>query len=188
MAEPSAPASRTLHEFQQQLSRRMQQARGAQASAQSFIAASTGTRRWLFELAHTAEMLPQAELTPVPFTHPWYLGLINHRSQLTGVIDLDAFAGAPSVRWQAGDRVLALSAALPLRCAIRVAQAPAVVDRARFRPAGTGQAAWCPQSFTDADGLRWDRVDLPVLMATSAFLDIARRPAPAYFSGVMHGS
>ena len=177
MRDTSAPRAHSLQEFQQQLTQRMQQARSEHAAAQSCIAVSTGTRRWLFDLAHTAEMLTLAELTPVPFTHDWYLGLINHRSQLTGVIDLDAFAGAAPASWQAGQRVLALSPALPLRCAIRVTQAPVVVDRARLRPVASdpAHAAWCPQSFIDAGGLRWDSVDLPALMATPAFLDIARR-------------
>ena len=94
MRDTSTPGQRSLQEFQQQLSLRMQQARRAHASSQACLAVTTGVRRWLFELAHTAEMLPLAGLTPVPFTRPWFLGLINHRSQLTGVIDLDAFAGA----------------------------------------------------------------------------------------------
>ncbi len=177
MRDTSTPGQRSLQEFQQQLSLRMQQARSAHASSQACLAVMTGVRRWLFELAHTAEMLPLAGLTPVPFTRPWFLGLINHRSQLTGVIDLDAFSGASPASWQAGDRVLALSPALPLRCAIRVTQAPAVVDRARLRPAASdpAHAPWCPQSFIDAAGLRWDSVDLPALMATPSFVDIARR-------------
>ena len=177
MRDTSAPRAHSLQEFQQQLTQRMQQARSEHAAAQSCIAVSTGTRRWLFDLAHTAEMLTLAELTPVPFTHDWYLGLINHRSQLTGVIDLDAFAGASAASWQAGDRLLALSPTLPVRCAIRVVQVSGVIDRTRLiaLPRDAAQPGWCPQSYSDADGLRWDRVDLPALMATPAFLDIVRR-------------
>lgn len=177
MREPTAPRSHSLQAFQQRLSERMQQARREHAGARSCIAVATGARRWLFDLAHTAEMLTLNELAPVPFTRDWYLGLINHRSRLTGVIDLDAFAGASQAQWQAGDHLLALSPALPLHCAIRVTQIIGVVDRTRFRQLtpDPAQAAWSPQSFIDADGARWDQVDLGALMKTPAFLDIARR-------------
>jgi twitching motility protein PilI len=177
MREPTAPKAHALRDFQQQLTQRLQQARSMRSAAQSCIAVSTGLRRWLFDLRHTAELLPLAGVTPVPFTRDWYLGLTNHRSQLTGVIDLDAFVGASSVPWQAGDRLLALSSSLPLRCAIRVTQMVGVIDRASFRPVPNDatQVAWCPLSFSDVDELRWDWVDLPVLMRTPAFLEIARR-------------
>jgi twitching motility protein PilI len=177
MREPSAPRAHALRDFQQQLTQRLQQARRTRSAAQSCIAVSTGVRRWLFDLRHTAELLPLAGITPVPFSRDWYLGLTNHRSQLTGVIDLDAFVGASHMPWQTGDRVLALSPALPLRCAIRITQMFGVVDRANFSPlpSGASQAAWRPLSFTDADELHWDWVDLPALMRDPVFLDIARR-------------
>ena len=177
MREATSRKSQALHEFQQRLSQRMQQARSANVGAHSLLAVVTGKHRWLFDLAHTAEMLTMAELTPVPFTRDWFLGLINHRSQLTGVIDLDAFAGAPSFPWQPGDRLLALSPSLPLRCAIRVTQVSGVVDRSRFKAldSDSSQAAWRAQRHVDEQGLQWERIDLPALMATPAFIDIARR-------------
>jgi twitching motility protein PilI len=177
MHASSAPRKGALHEFQQQLTQRMQQARREPAAAQSCMAVTTGARRWLFDLAHTAELLPLKELTSVPFTRDWYLGLISHRSQLTSVIDLEAFAGTSPAHWQTGDRLLVLSDTLPLRCAIRVMQVIGVVDRKRFVAVtdDTTLADWCPRSYTDADGLRWDWIDLPALMKTPAFLDIARR-------------
>lgn len=177
MRESSGLHPSRLKEFQQRLSQRMQQASREHTSGQTCIAVSTGKRRWLFDLAHTAEIIAPIALTPVPFTRDWYLGLINHRNQLTGVIDLDVFAGVSSARWQAGDRLLVLSSALPLRCAIRVEHMHGVIDRSRLQPVARAvtQADWCTQSFNDTDGLHWDQVDLPALMKTPAFLDIARR-------------
>ncbi len=177
MHASSASPSGTLREFQQQLTQRMQQAHREHAAAQSCMAISTGTRRWLFDLAHTTELLPLTDLTPVPFTRDWYLGLISHRSQLTGVIDLEAFAGASQAQWQTGDRLLALSHALSIRCAIRVVQVIGIVDRKRFieTPVDTLQVDWCPRAYVDTEGLHWHWVNLPALMNTPAFLDIARR-------------
>jgi twitching motility protein PilI len=177
MRASSVSPSGTLHAFQQQLTQRMQQANRENAAAQSCMAVSTGQRRWLFDLAHTAELLPLTDLTPVPFTREWYLGLISHRSQLTGVIDLEAFAGGAQTQSQAGDRLLALSHTLPLRCAIRVVQVMGVVDRQRFTavPDDATQPDWCPCVYVDTEGLQWHWVDLPALMKTPAFLNIARR-------------
>lgn len=177
MRESSGPQPSRLKEFQQRLSQRMQQASREHASGQACIAVSTGKRRWLFDLAYTAEIIAPIALTPVPFTCDWYLGLINHRNQLTSVINLDVFAGVSGARWQAGDRLLVLSPALPLRCAIRVEQMHGVMDRSRLQPVARDavQADWCTQSFNDADGLQWEQVDLPELMKSPAFLDITRR-------------
>ncbi len=178
MAPDCAPASHAgLREFQLQLSRRLQQAESQRGTTRDCVAASTGARHWLFDLAYVSEVIAVPSLTTVPFTRPWYLGLINHRGELTGVIDLDGLSGALVRSWRETDRLLVLSAALPCRCAIRVAQLAGILDRAALREAGRDQRLpdWAPAGFDDAGGVRRQWVDVESLMRDPAFIDIGCR-------------
>lgn len=166
-----------LRDFQQQLSNRLQQVAALPRSTQDCIAASTPARYWLFDLACAAEVIAVPALTSVPFTRAWYLGLINHRGELTGVVDLDGLCGTPVGPWRETDRLLVLSSALPWRCAIRLAQLSGIVDRSALREAGRDAdlPGWSPASFEDASGIRHAWVDLDALMRDPAFIDIGCR-------------
>ncbi len=176
----SAPAERdrpsSLRAFQQQLTRRLQQAGQAPASATAAVAVSTPLGGWLFDTAQLAEIIALPEIAPVPLTRPWYLGLFLHRSQLTGVIDLDAFAGAAPVEALPTGRLLRLAPMLTIsfRCAIRVMRVHAMVDYARWQvlPREPGRPAWVVATLEDPQGRRWTHIDAAVLVRDPAFLDI----------------
>lgn len=166
-----------LRDFQQKLSRRLQHAASVRGATQDCVAASTDTRHWLFDLACAAEVIAVPMLTSVPFTQPWYLGLINHRGELAGVVDLDGLCGMPVRPWRETDRLLVLSRSLPCHCAIRLAQLAGIVDRSALRDAGRDADLpdWSPASFEDAGGVRHAWVDLNALMRDPAFIDIGGR-------------
>lgn len=171
-----AKSQETLREFQQGLAQRLQQAQRTPGGNGSFIAVVTGTRRWLFDLAQVSEVIAVPELFAVPFTQSWYLGLFNHRSQLTGAIDLEAFATATETAPGASDRLLVLSPALPLRCALRVTQVLGMVGAERLRPhAGEREPApWARTVRVGDDDGNWVAVDALALTRDPAFIAIAR--------------
>lgn len=166
----------SLQSFQQQLAERLQRAQTSQGSARSYLACATGRQRWLVDLDHTEEILGGEQPTLVPFTRHWYLGLVSHRGQLIGVIDLDGFAGADSKPWHPSDRLLILSSALPVRCAIRVTQMIGVIDQVQLNPVAATDTppSWAPHHFVHRDGSRYIGIDLMMLMAMPSFLDIAQ--------------
>ena len=166
-----------LRDFQQQLSRRLQQAAGLRGTVQDCVAGATAARQWLFELAFITEVVAVPAITAVPFTRPWYLGLVSHRGELAGVVDLDGLTGAPVAPPHERDRLLVLSAALPVRCAIRVAQLGGTVDRASLRAvaAEPGMPAWASVGYEDAAGIRRTWVDIDALVCDPAFIDIGCR-------------
>lgn len=166
-----------LRDFQQQLSRRLQQAASLRGTVQDCVAGATAARHWLFELAFIAEVIAVPAITAVPFTRPWYLGLVSHRGELAGVIDLDGLTGAPVAPPHERDRLLVLSPALPVRCALRVAQLGGTLDRASLRAVATdpGLPSWASISYEDAAGLRRTRVDIESLVCDPAFIDIGCR-------------
>ena len=166
----------SLQSFQQQLAQRLQHTHKSARSANSYLACAIGARHFLFDLPHTEEILAGELPTPVPFTRHWYLGLVSHRGQLLGVIDLDGFAGADPRPWQRSDRLLVLSSALPVRCAIRVTQIIGMIDQAKLTPVATAAISpiWSPHRFNHDDGSHYLGVDLMTLMTLPSFLDIAQ--------------
>ena len=169
----------SLQHFQQQLAQRLQHAQKSEAKTKSYVACVTGQQRWLFDLAHTEEILSGEQPTPVPFTRHWYLGLVSHRGQLMGVIDLEGLLGADPKPWQPSDRLLILASALPVRCAIRVTQMLGVIEQAQLDTSAAIAASpsWAPHCFTHRDGSHYLCADLLMLMALPSFLDIAQHPA-----------
>lgn len=166
----------TLREFQQGLAQKLQQAQRTTAGAGACIAVVTGARRWLFELAQVSEVIVIPELFAVPFTQSWYLGLFNHRSRLTGAIDFEAFATGTATTRSESDRLLVLSPALPLRCALKVSQVAGIVAAERVRPdAGEGELpAWARGVRVGDEAGTWAAVDAQALACDPAFIAIAR--------------
>lgn len=83
-----------LREFQRQLVERTQLARSNSHSEQMRLAVQAGDQPYLLEVAHTAEVITYEGVKPVPHTCAWFLGLINCRGRLTGVIDLRVFGSS----------------------------------------------------------------------------------------------
>ncbi len=171
--EPIAPSR--LRDFQQQLSRRLQQAAELRGTAQDCVAGATAARRWLFDLAFIAEVITLPPITVVPFTRTWYRGLVNHRGDLVGVIDLDGLSGAPVPPSHPGDRLLVLSPSLPVRCALRVAQLGATVERLSLRAVAPDPELppWASTRYEDAAGIGYDWIDIDALLHDPAFMDIS---------------
>jgi twitching motility protein PilI len=91
------PPRTSLKEFQQALAQRMQGA--AHSEPAVWLGVEAGSRCYLLRLEHAQEVLPLPEITVVPLTRPWFLGLANVRGQLVCVTDLAALAGdAPAPR------------------------------------------------------------------------------------------
>lgn len=178
MAQPAQRFTRTtLRDFQQQLAHRLQEAQQAVDAPASAIAVSTIRGHWLFELMQVSEVLAPPEVACVPLTLSWYLGLMHHRGQFVGVIDLDGLLGAPVGEWLPGDRLLLLSPALPLRCAIRVARVHKLLDLSGLQPADPEPLApsWARFRLAEADGRHcWTRVDAAAMLGDPAFLNIGQ--------------
>src|SRR5674476_581062 len=79
-----------LRELQTRLATRLQAARAEGVSA-SWLAVREGEGNYLFPLAQSGEIFPLANVQHVPYSRPWFLGVINLRGGLNGVVDLASF-------------------------------------------------------------------------------------------------
>ena len=68
-----------------------------------------GQRRLVSDYESVAEILTVPQITPVPGSHPWMLGVANVRSNLLPVVDLKQFLeGARSVLHEGHQKVMVL--------------------------------------------------------------------------------
>jgi twitching motility protein PilI len=153
---------------------RTQLARSGSSSEQMRLAVQAGDQRLLLDVAHTAEVIAYESVKRVPHTCDWFLGLINCRGRLTGVIDLSGFLGRPVSPAQDSDRLLVLSDTLAVPCALRVSRVTGLVNISSFtsqsKPAD--ESPWVSAFFVDRESRAWRLLDLPLLMEDPAFLNV----------------
>lgn len=196
----------SLREFQAGLAERLTSAaRGANSRALLGIQAGSGY--WLLSLADAGEIVPLtslpslASLTPVALTKPWFIGLVNIRGVLYGVVDFSLFQGGEPTPLNDDARLLLIgtrhgsnSALLvsrtlglknpeSLECVAEaeVASEPepesALAPEMAAASEPTPAQPWLGETYCDrqdAAAPRWRRLRVQPLLAHPEFLDIAR--------------
>ena len=81
-----------LRELQTRLASRLQTAK-VEGLSISWLAVRAGGNNYLFPLAQSGEIFPLSDIQVVPYARPWFLGVVNLRGGLYGVVDLVAFIG-----------------------------------------------------------------------------------------------
>ncbi|MEO8936308.1 MAG: chemotaxis protein CheW [Burkholderiaceae bacterium] len=188
VANPQPAAARRrerLREFQAVLSDKLLRAQSAPLTVHR-LGLQIGPHRLLVDLADAGEILVVPDITPVPLTKSWYLGLANVRGNLLGIVDLSLFAGGPATPLDKESRILAFSTDLHFSAGILVSRMLGLRSAAdlvvRTGPdAGQGAAAspdlfspWVRALMTDARDVHWQELDLGALAADERFVDVAR--------------
>ena len=163
-----------LREFQRQLVERAQRARSAKNSEPMRLAAQADDQHLLLDVAHTAEVIPYEGVKRVPHTATWFLGLVNCRGRITGVMDFSGFLGRPVKPLQDSDRLLVLSDALEAPCALRVSRVTGLVALSGFslQSKSADEPGWVRSVFVDRESRMWRLLDLPLLMGDPKFLNV----------------
>lgn len=168
-----------LRELQSRLAERLQLAR-TEARPAAWLALECAGSGLLVPLATAGEIFAVGAIKPVPHTQPWFLGVANLRGGLHGVVDLAAFLGlrAPlspdAPREQS--RLLAFNAALGSQCAVLVERLAGLRSAEQLQaepPDGQPRPAFATACWRDADGRRWQEIDLGLLARSEPFLAIA---------------
>lgn len=168
-----------LHEYQAMLARRLQEAR-AKSSTEGFLGVLIGEHHWLLSLTETGEVLDYQPPARVPLTQPWYLGLVNARGNLLGVIDFGLFCGEAPTASGAGAKIVVLSKDPQRACAILVPRVAGLRSLSDLQPADVAQDEghpWQGRAWRDAQGTLWRELDVRQLLADPAFLQVGRSRA-----------
>jgi twitching motility protein PilI len=169
-----------LRDLQARLASRLQAARSEGISV-SWLAVRAGGSNLLFPLGQSGEIFPVSSLQPVPYSKPWFRGVLNIRGGLQGVVDVAAFleADASVSRSETPAQapcVVTLNAALELNCALQVDALQGLRGGSDFvssSPAPSSAPAYFGNQFMDAAGLPWQEINLRVLSQSPSFLSIS---------------
>src|SRR5258706_16292143 len=162
----------SLRDYQQSLAQRLREAQ-AEAEPTSRLGVQTGARHWLLKLDDAGEMLPLPEVSAVPLTKPWYLGLANIRGVLASVVDFGAFMGGeltvrtPDCRLLLiADRFQSFSGLLISRMlGLKNVQAMQAAEKA-------AEKSWIGAAYRDEDGRLWQELDMSALVTHDDFLQV----------------
>ena len=160
--------------FQREIVKRTQDARDNVDNQSRRLAVQAGSEHVLIDLKQTGELLTNINLTSVPLTKSWFLGLTNNRGNLIGVVDLAGFLGKPITASEKSDRLLVFASTISTHCAIRVSKVFGLIDVTTMSPEPLVQRSLrhCTQIYIDQESKKWMQIDLASMAHDPAFLDI----------------
>lgn len=169
-----------LRELQTRLASRLQAARSEGVSA-SWLAVIAGDENYLFPLVQSGEIFPLANIQVVPYSRQWFLGVVNLRGGLYGVVDLASFLGDGSARTRteqalSESSVVTFNAALEINCALMVDGLAGLRKAEAFSSVVAppeGSPVCFGNRFTDHNGAHWQEINLRSLAQTPEFLSIS---------------
>lgn len=106
---PPEEVKRILRERAQALARPREEV-GAPAEVLELLVLALAGERYGIETAHVLEVLPLRELTPLPGTPSFVLGVVNHRGRILPVLDLRRLFDLTGQGVTEGSRVVAVEA------------------------------------------------------------------------------
>lgn len=163
----------SLREFQAQLAERLQSAtRGETLSKLGFLA---GGRHWLTDLTEINEVVTVAEIVPVPWAKPWFLGLASVRGVIYGCTDLAGLLGLGQDPARGESRLLLAHPRFGINAALRVERTLGLRNPVQMtqeeRPADA--PLWEQALWRDTEGQLWTELSVERLVATPQFLEVA---------------
>ena len=171
--------SDSLTGLQRRLTSRLQDDVTARVNAPAWLAVLAGDRRLLLPMSHTSEVGPWLDLHPIPYVKPWFLGVINWRGVLCGVVDLAAFLAHADPRRNPAAleqcQLVNLNPVLDAHCVFLVDDilgTRAMQDFVRSDTPDGAAESFFGHVYTDAEGAAWQELDLQSLVVTPAFADI----------------
>ncbi len=168
-----------LRDLQSRLASRLQAAK-AEGLSISWLAVRAGGLDYLLPLAQSGEIFPLPAVQAVPYSQTWFLGVVNLRGGLYGVVDLASYiAGKVPVRTEqywAEASVVTLNAALEINCSLLIDSLAGLRHVGAFsgsEPPPEGAPPYFGNRYVDADGSRWQEINLQQLSQMSEFLSIS---------------
>lgn len=173
-------AREALKELQARLAKRLQAAQ-TEGMSVTWLAVRAGGHNYLLPLGQAGEIVPLPPVQIVPYARDWFKGVVSVRGNLVGLVDLAAFVAAnqgPQARPSVGKQeasIVTLNATLEVNCALRVDSLAGLRSDDAFAsvsPADAGAPPFFGNCFVDADGQRWQELNLQALALFPPFLQV----------------
>jgi twitching motility protein PilI len=162
----------SLREFQQGLAQRLREAQ-TEAEPTSRLGVQAGSSNWLLKLDDAGEMLPLPDVSGVPLTRSWYLGLANIRGVLSSVVDFSAFAGGEATARTPECRLLLVAERFQSFSGLVISRMLGLKNVQSMQPVEeAGSRPWIAGAFRDDDGRLWHELNIGALVAHEDFLHV----------------
>jgi twitching motility protein PilI len=164
----------SLRDFQESLASRLKAAAG-EAAPSARLSFEAGDSRWLLRLDSSGEVLTVPEISRVPLTKDWFLGVANVRGVLFGVSDFAAFLGGAATVPGAESRLLLIGQPHGVNIALlvtRLAGLRNLGELEALEDASDG-SPWATHAWRDGEGKIWQELDCGRLLTHREFLDVA---------------
>ena len=164
-----------LRDFQQALAHRLRLA-AELPQRQSRLAVQVGDRGYLLNLDDISEVAPIGQVTSVPLTQSWFMGITNVRGTLYAVSDFTAWLGLHFTSDIGARRLILLGQRLgKQRAGLVVTRVVGLRLLDEMKPhSELLRRAWESASWLDRDGVGWIEVDLEQLASDVEFLQVVR--------------
>lgn len=174
LSEKDAGGRRTrLREFQTKLVERMQAATSGVATQASQLGVVIGQTRWLLNLQEAGEIVAVGQITKVPLTQDWFLGLTNIRGNLISVIDLAQFCGMPRTSVDKESRIIAFASSLSFNSGLLVSRVMGLRNVAEMQLQSDPDASpWAMKRYLDRESQVWTELDLSLIVQDPRFLHV----------------
>ncbi|MCU0951990.1 MAG: chemotaxis protein CheW [Burkholderiaceae bacterium] len=163
-----------LRDFSTQLAERLKAASSAPNEPMR-LAVRIGATGYLLDMNAASEIVATPDITPVPWTRPWFRGMANVRGRLVGVVDLMHLAGRGPLPSDQSQQLLVFGEALRINAGVLVTRAFGLRnlnDLESLGAAPESAPAWESARWRDLDGNQLTELNLGALVASEAFATI----------------
>lgn len=167
----------SLRQFQESVVAKLQAiSQGGELKAASKLGMQVGQQYWLVDLSDVGEVVPPPEIVPVPLTQSWFSGAVNVRGNLYSVVDFSAFCGGEPVTVGPDRRLILANAKFGVNSGLLVSRLLGLRHPDQLQPRELSAAAptWVGAEYTDADGRRWQELNIQALINDPGFLQAGR--------------
>ena len=163
----------SLRDFQEYPATRLSQAAKGKGSA-SWLGIEAGGEAWLVDLSDGGEIVQASQMTSVPLTQGWFVGIANIRGNLYAVSDFSVFRGGQPTAQNANSRLLLIGSRYGTNAALLVSRMLGLKKPDDFSPEApdTAMPAWGQQRFADTHGKIWRKLTVRELLADQDFMNI----------------
>jgi twitching motility protein PilI len=165
-----------LQAYQQDILARLKElTENTGAATASKLGVSINGANWLIALEDVSEVIPMPEITQVPQTQSWFMGMANVRGNLYGLTDLASFLGYPATKITANSRILLVHQKFEMNAGLLVERLIGLRSSEEMEKQDEigEQPSWYVNQYKDSNNDIWHEMSMGALLSQQEFMLVA---------------
>jgi twitching motility protein PilI len=165
-----------LQAYQQDILARLKHSsEHAGSAAASRLGVMVNGMPWLVSLDDVSEVIALPEITRVPLTQAWFMGIANIRGNLYALTDLADFFGHAPTNITIDSRILLVNQKFGFNAGLLVERLIGLrsLDEMTLQSDAGQLPAWCVNQYKDKNNEIWHEIDIGSLLNQNQFIQIA---------------